>query len=417
MPSLTRNESIQTIKGDTITILDYIAEGGQGEVYKVDYKGQKYALKWYKAPVPPQVFYDNLAKNVDRGAPNEHYLWPIMLTKPYKNSYGYIMELRKPEFHEFSEFLLSQAKFLSYEVMLSAALNIVESFRLLHSLGFSYQDVNEGSFFINPNDGDVLICDNDNVAPNLVNLGVRGMPRYMAPEVVIDATRPNAQTDRFSLAVLLFRLFYIDHPLEGKYTNNLPMMDSTGAHMYGVSPVFCYDPTNEKNRPDPEAQPNVIRRWNMFPPDLQMTFIRAFTNGLKNPNDRITENEWEEALIRTRAMLVRLNGREQFVNCYAKQKIPEGCRIIKFDDYPAIVADGSKLYLCQVDGKSVDHDTVAAVIRASLSDKSVLGIGNLTDSVWKLSVDGHETEIGKNGFARLARGEKIVFNGVKATVL
>ena len=296
MPSLTRNESIQTIKGDTITILDYIAEGGQGEVYKVDYKGQKYALKWYKAPVPPQVFYDNLAKNVDRGAPNEHYLWPIMLTKPYKNSYGYIMELRKPEFHEFSEFLLSQAKFLSYEVMLSAALNIVESFRLLHSLGFSYQDVNEGSFFINPNDGDVLICDNDNVAPNLVNLGVRGMPRYMAPEVVIDATRPNAQTDRFSLAVLLFRLFYIDHPLEGKYTNNLPMMDSTGAHMYGVSPVFCYDPTNEKNRPDPEAQPNVIRRWNMFPPDLQMTFIRAFTNGLKNPNDRITENEWEEAL-------------------------------------------------------------------------------------------------------------------------
>ena len=327
------------------------------------------------------------------------------------------MELRRPEFHEFSEFLLNQARFGSYEVMISAALNIVESFRLLHSLGFSYQDVNEGSFFINPADGDVLICDNDNVAPNLVNLGVRGMPRYMAPEVVIDATRPNTQTDRFSLAVLLFRLFYIDHPLEGKYTNNLPMMDSTGAHMYGVSPIFCYDPSNEKNRPDPESQPNVIKRWNMFPPDLQMTFVRAFTKGLKNPNDRITENEWEEALIRTRAMLVSLSGREQFVNCYAKQKIPEGCRIIKFDDYPSIVADGSKLYLCQVDSRSVDHDTVAAVIRASLSDKAVLGIGNLTDTVWKLSVDGHETEIGKNGFARLARGETIEFNGVKATVL
>ena len=69
MPSLTRNESIQTIKGDNITILDYIAEGGQGEVYKVDYKGQKYALKWYKAPVPPQVFYDNLAKMWTEGLP------------------------------------------------------------------------------------------------------------------------------------------------------------------------------------------------------------------------------------------------------------------------------------------------------------------------------------------------------------
>lgn len=417
MPSLTRNESIQTIKGDNITILDFINEGGQGEVYKVDYRGQKYALKWYKAPIPPQAFYDNLAKNVERGAPNEHYLWPIMLTKRYKNSYGYIMELRKPEYHEFRDFLLNKAGFSSYEVMISVALNIVESFRLLHSLGFSYQDVNEGSFFINPADGDVFICDNDNVAPNLVNLGVRGTPRYMAPEVVTNTMKPNTQTDRFSLAVLLFRLFYVDHPLEGMYTNNLPMMDSMGAYMYGVSPIFCYDPTNEKNRPDPAAQPNVIKRWDLFPPDLKFTFERAFTKGLKNPNDRITENEWEEALIRTRAMLVKLDGREQFINCYAKQKIPDGCRMIKFDDYPAIVADDSKLYLCQVDGRSVDHETVAAVIRASLSDKSVLGIGNLTDSVWKISVDGHETEIRKNGFVRLVRGATIEFNGVKAAVM
>ena len=50
MPSLTRNESVQTIKGNNITILDYIAEGGQGEVYKVDYKGQKYAPAQWPSP-------------------------------------------------------------------------------------------------------------------------------------------------------------------------------------------------------------------------------------------------------------------------------------------------------------------------------------------------------------------------------
>ena len=30
--------------------------------------------------------------------------------------------------------------------------------------GYSYQDLNDGNFFINPQSGDVLICDNDNVA-------------------------------------------------------------------------------------------------------------------------------------------------------------------------------------------------------------------------------------------------------------
>lgn len=367
--------------------------------------------------MPPRLFYDNLKCNVDRKPPSSSFLWPKALTMPHKNSYGYVMEFRRPEFYEFENFLTNGAKFASYEAVIAAALNIVKNIRILHDLELCYQDINEGSFFINPKNGDVLICDNDNVAPNLVNLGIRGTPRYMAPEVVTNAAKPNIQTDRFSLAVLLFRLFYVDHPLEGKYTNNVPLMDTTGARIYGFSPIFCYDPVNYSNRPSPGAQSNVIKRWKLFPPDLQTTFTRAFTKGLKNPDERINESEWENVLIRTRAMLVKLDGREQFFNCYAKQKIPEGCRIIKFNDFPVIVADGSKLYMCQVDSGSSDHDTVAAVIRASLTDKSVLGIANLTDSVWKFSVDGHHIEIGRNGFARLARGETIEFNGVKAVVM
>lgn len=417
MPSLKQNETVSTVKGDKLKILDYIAEGGQGEVYKVEYRGNIYALKWYKPPVPGKAFYNNLFKNVSRGAPNGNYLWPKMLTVPYKNSYGYIMELCGKEFHEFSEFLLDDVRFSSYEVMILAALNIVESFRLLHSMGFSYQDVNEGSFFINPKNGDVLICDNDNVAPNFVNLGIRGMPRYMAPEVVIDEVRPNTQTDRFSLAVILFRLFYIDHPLEGKYTNNIPLTDAIGANIYGVSPLFCFDPLNDKNRPDPKTQPNVIARWNLYPPDLKLTFIRAFTKGLKNINERITENEWEDALVKTRSMLVRPDGREQFINCYAKQKIPQGTRMMIFPDYPAIVSDNSKLYMCQVDNMSADYYTVAAIIKKSVTDKNVLGICNLTDFIWTIKFDGHEIKIGKNEFVKLIRKATLEFNGVLVKVL
>lgn len=416
MPSLTRGEKIPTIQlNETVEVMEYIAEGGQGEVYKVNYNGRVYALKWYKNPVPPDAFYQNLASNVKKGAPNEHYLWPLMLTEKYKGSYGYIMELRLSKYHEFGDFLqprVSNTNFRSYEVLVTAALNIVESFRILHSMGYSYQDVNEGGFFINPEDGDVLICDNDNVAPFGVNLGVKGFPRYMAPEVVTNHNRPNTHSDRFSLAVLLFRLFYIDHPLEGRYTIQFPLTDAIGARLFGIDPIFCYDPNNDKNRPIPEAQPNVVKRWGMYPPDLQYMFTKAFTSGMKDINNRITEVEWEETLVRVRGMLVRLDGRERFINAYAKQQIPTGCKFLKLPDYVVVLGNNSKIYNCHTDQYSADYMTVTGIVKSSLSDKNVLGLGNVSGDVWTVTTKDNQTvNVKPNGYAKLETGMKIDFGG------
>lgn len=418
MPSLVKGERIPTIKlTEAAEIIEYLAEGGQGEVYKVNYNGRLCALKWYKRPAPPDAFYENLAGNVKKGAPNEHYLWPLMLTARYKGSYGYIMELRPDKYHECSEFMMGYVRFRNYEALITAALNIVESFRLLHSMGYSYQDVNEGGFFINPADGDVLICDNDNVAPFGINLGVKGFPRYMAPEVVINKTRPNTHSDRFSLAVLLFRLFYIDHPLEGRYTVQFPLTDAIGAQLYGVTPLFCYDPNNDRNRPDPRAQPNVIRRWNMYPPDLNVTFTKAFTNGLKDINNRITELEWEETLVRVRGMLVNLGGKEQFINVYAKQRIPNGCRFLKLPEYVVVLGNNSKIYSCHTDRHSADYTTVSGVARSSITDKNVLGLGNLSKVTWKATArDGQRADIPPNQYVKLSAGMKIDFGGASGEI-
>ena len=78
---------------------------------------------------------------------------------------------------------------LSYAFILlvkeAISLDICCAFRALHLKGLSYQDLNDGNFFINGETGRVLICDNDNVAPDGDNTtGIRGKARYMAPEVV-----------------------------------------------------------------------------------------------------------------------------------------------------------------------------------------------------------------------------------------
>lgn len=64
--------------------------------------------------------------------------------------------------------------------------------------------------FFDPDTGDVLICDNDNVSANGIdNSSVYGTPRFMAPEIVMGQAKPSRNTDLYSLAVLLFYMFTI----------------------------------------------------------------------------------------------------------------------------------------------------------------------------------------------------------------
>lgn len=401
----------------TVRILNYIAEGGQGEVYKVEYQGREYALKWYSKMQPSDAFYENLKHNIQIGAPKQYFLWPIAITEKIRGKFGYIMALRPSNYREYGEFLLGEARFKSWDLLFKAALNIVESYFALHSMGYSYQDLNEGSFFIDPQNGNVLICDNDNVAPFGVNLGVKGFPRYMAPEVVTNKTRPNAHTDRFSLAIILFRLFYIDHPLEGKYTIQFPLTDNYGAQLFGENPIFVYDPKNEVNRPDPEAHPNLIRRWPMFPPDLTAAFTKAFTDGLKDINSRITEQQWREILVKARGMLVVINGKEQFVNCYNPKNLPNGCRLLHTEDQIIALAPNSILYRCQIDKLSTDYQSPVGLVRASNADQSVFGLGNLSNMEWKVSLPNRNpVVVPPKAFAPLIPGTVIDFGNTRGKV-
>ena len=417
MPTLKRGDEIPLANRSKIRVVSFIDEGGQGEVYRVLMAGEEYALKWYSKITPSDDFYDNLLHNIRMGSPAGYFLWPIALTEKVKGKFGYIMKLRPENYRKYSEFLTGEARFVSWDTLFVAALNITDGFMKLHSLGYSYQDLNEGSFFIDPQNGDVLICDNDNVAPFGVNLGVKGMPKYMAPEVVTDRERPNTHSDRYSLAVILFRLFYIDHPLEGKYTVQFPLTDENGTMLFGEEPLFVYDPVNKKNRPLPGAHDNVIRRWQMFPPDMTAAFTKAFTEGLKNIDSRITELQWFDVLIRARGMLVRLDGREQFVNCYNPSTVPDGCRLLRTQSQIIALAPESTLYACQTDRTSTDYLTPSGCVRASNSDPSVYGLGNLTEDTWVAALPGRQpVRVPPRKFAPLIPGTVIDFGNLSGKV-
>jgi serine/threonine protein kinase len=287
--------------GKSAKIVRKLGEGGQGVVYEAVIEEKSYALKWYTCEFSDKnEFIKNLRKNIEKKPPDSQFLWPLYFVNEQNGSFGYVMDLRPKEYADFADILTARVKFPSMENRILAALNFVSAFRSLHRKGFSYQDLNDGNFFVNVQTGDVLICDNDNVTGGNVKNpgGVGGKPGYMAPEVVTGEDHPSMLSDYYSLGVILFKLFVMHDPLMGALYHKTDIMGpEEQLELYGRNPVFIFDPRNETNRPVPEIDKPALKLWPFYPKLFQDAFIKTFVDGMKNPLARLPENEWLKILI------------------------------------------------------------------------------------------------------------------------
>ncbi len=410
MQELKKGEKINLTSGAFVTIEKELGRGGQGIVYLVDLNGEKKALKWY-IKTPDDKFYKNLEHNIMNGAPSEVFLWPEYLTKKEKGSFGYVMKLRPKNYFEFGNFLLAKKSFRSYSAMLAAALNICKGFMMLHRFGYSYQDLNDGNFFIDPDNGDVLICDNDNVMPQGEKSGIMGKARYMAPEIVAGGV-PDKYSDRFSLSVILFMLFYANHPFEGAKVVACPCMtESFEKKFYGTEALFIYDPTDKCNLPVRGIHQNVIRRWPAFPSKLREIFIQEFSQDkLKNPNNRMIESLWEKTVVSIRDSLVRCPycGEETFIEedskCMDCSKPVDTSHQLKIGTRSVMLTKRTKVY--------IDNDNIPdAEIVAHPNDPSKILMKNLSSNNWTAETPSGKIKVVEpNGMMPVNPGIKISFS-------
>lgn len=384
MTELIKGTKVTLLNGGFVTINRELGRGGQGIVYLVDHNGKQKALKWY-LNAPDQNFYNNLNANIINGAPSNAFLWPEAITEKQKGSYGYVMALRPQNYFEFGNYLLAKKSFKSFTAMMAAAMKICNGFMMLHRFGYSYQDLNDGNFFIDPTNGDVLICDNDNVMPQGEKSGIMGKARYMAPEIVAGGI-PDKYSDRFSLSVILFMLFYANHPFEGAKVVACPCMtESYEKKFYGSEALFIYNPCDKSNLPVKGIHQNVIRRWPVFPQKLRDTFIQEFSEEmLKNPTKRMIEQSWEKLIASLRDTLVICPhcGEETFIEesdaehkCINCGKSIPVANFLQLGSRTLPLTNKTQLYL--------DYDnTPDARVAAHPQDSSLLLIQNLSQDTW-----------------------------------
>jgi serine/threonine protein kinase len=435
---LTPGQVVQTVmSGEDCRVERFLGGGGQGEVYRATWAGGQYALKWYfpHTATPEQsVALQRLLKH--HRPPSDRFLWPLDLaTSPQVRGYGYLMRLRELRFHSLYD-LVTQRIDPTFSALSTAAIQLVDSFHKLHADGLCYRDISFGNAFFDPQTGEVLICDNDNVAENRSPVtGVLGTPDFMAPELVRMEALPSRQTDLFSLAVLLFYMFCNSHPLVGKRILAIRSWDYPARKkMFGLEPLFIFDPDDDSNAavdrsldPYGEAGDNALCTWPLYPQLLRDLFTKAFTAGLRDADHgRVTEGEWKLALGKLQDSLLRscLCGKESFFDaaqldaggnyqkrCWNCGQIPPLPFRLQVGKLAIVLNSDTRLNAHHLEDHS-DFDAIAPVAEVTRhpTNRHVLGLKNLSDGRWvATTADGAVKDVEPGKSIVLAKGTRIAF--------
>ena len=381
---LTLNQEV-VVNNTKYIVAQVFGEGGQGEVYLVKSDTNEYALKLYK-DVPSDDFLYNLKENIFKGSPCNTFIWPKEFVQLDNNTYGYIMDVRPNRFKSFVKYLNGAVKFKDTKVMIRFCIQLCQSFKKLHEMGYSYQDLNDGSFFFDPDNGDLLICDNDNVTANKKNLGILGKMRYMAPEIVRGEEMPDVHSDRFSLAIILFLTLCLGNPFEGERLKDYDFIDEVAEfEMFGKNPIYVYHKDNCSNRPIRGYHQALLKRYPLLPLYIKEAFHKTFVDGLKDrENQRVTELEWLKLLTKYRDELIKcscgnlyaygLYETNQIRNCpYCNQAKPSRARLIVNKRY-VLLDLHSNIYKDAIDKYSNEYDTVIGSVIQSKNNQNIWGI-------------------------------------------
>jgi DNA-binding helix-hairpin-helix protein with protein kinase domain len=420
--------------GERAMIHSFLGGGAQGEVYLIKTeKGDSLALKWYHKAQSTKGQCEILLNLIRQGAPSKHFLWPIeVLTLDQAVGFGYTMPLRSPKKVGLND-LMNDKVSPSFQILLETCIHFTQAFKQLHSRGFCYSDINFGNLFFDPETGEVEVCDNDNIVINgHESMGVLGTLRFMAPEIVRGESKPNTETDLFSLSVLLFYMLFIHHPLEGRREQSIRCLDLPAMRqLYGTQALFIFDPEDKSNRPVAGLQNNPLLYWDIYPDFMKVIFIKAFTAGMNHPQRRVRESEWTSTLQQLQDQLQWCRcGAENFFDpeakaegaCWScKKSLPVPIRM-ELGRCHLVLNHNSCLWPRHLhpSGKNPSHSGGKAMARVVQhpSIAHLWGLQNETTSTWSAQLpNGQEQKVLPGQKITVAQNTTIRFGSIEGHIL
>ena len=425
-----------------LTVKKKLGEGGQGTVYLVEGSHGPQAIKWYNLEQSTEEQKQSISSLVRTGPPQgvagQRFIWPLdLVTLPNEACFGYLMPLiDTSKFVVLGEVQAHLKPAPGFQALCEISYQAANSYRALHLTGHCYRDISAGNLMFDTKKGEVLICDNDNVGVNRQSESqVWGTMEYMAPEVVRKEANPSTETDLHSLAVLLFNLWVWHHPMHGDMEAKIRVWDLPAKRrIYGEQPVFIFDPHDKRNQlPSDPAYATAAKRWGFCPKSLQRLFVRAFTEGLKNPANRVTEGEWQSLFRQLKDNIISCpsDGAENvwdvnstnFHCWHCNKAIPVPPKLVfqqASGKHYLLLTHATKMLKRHINPSvsEADASMIIGQVVQNPANPQVWGIRNETSTPWLADfANGTTKEIPPQKSAPLNAGLQLNINGVKAQVI
>ncbi|MGN0465518.1 MAG: hypothetical protein ACI4F9_04115 [Lachnospiraceae bacterium] len=403
-----REDRLSTHRANKITIKEKKKSTCEYDIYIVKYGETIKEFRWFKKSLEnkemKQLYGKIIPKITKEDCPDNLILWPLDIVGK-SNQFGYIRESIGDEYEQFLEIVNGREK-LPYKKKIDIALQIVYAYKLLGEEKLLYSSLAE-SIWVNKSTGKIMIEDIIEVEEREKLREV--YPRFVAPEIV-EGAESDIYSHRFSLAIILFMLLCNGHPLEGKKSVVPCISSNLRKELYGEKASFIMG-NAEDNAPDEIIHADVKKIWKKMPIYIKELFRRDFSeSGIKNPETRVTEQEWFIALTRFRSDIIKCqycsnealtvgDGRDGTYICDACKKETKTEFELDLGDYSIPWAVDSRIYYCQIDEECNAKDALKAVAKiiANKANPKMLGIKNMGEEKWNAKTSaGQEKIVTKN---------------------
>jgi DNA-binding helix-hairpin-helix protein with protein kinase domain len=286
-----------------------VHSGGEGTIYFTT--DNRYVVKVYHRPSPekPKLLSHILDLGKTLGDDEQYLAWPLgIINQVNGKAHVGVVTRRVPSTHQalvkliyspvdaVEQFRLGRS-WLEY---LKIARGTAAAVRAIHGKGMAHGDVHLKNFLANPTSAEVVMIDLDGlIVKGFLPPQVKGMPGFIAPEVVMGISKPDELTDRYSLAVLVLWILLLRNVMLTQicYDPDDQMHDDELG--YGKYACFSENPGDRRNW-IPRIGTPLFRRGALsirtLTPKLQELTDRALIQGLHTPSKRPMSYEWENAL-------------------------------------------------------------------------------------------------------------------------
>jgi DNA-binding helix-hairpin-helix protein with protein kinase domain len=294
-----------------------VHRGGEGSIYFTT--DGRYIVKLYhhaaadKQRLLQQVL--DLGRNL--GEDEQFLAWPLGIVDRLNGQpHVGVVTRRVPETHvPLYKLIYSPVEAVtqfqqgrSWLEYLKMARGTAAAVRAIHGKGMAHADIHLKNFLVHPTSGEVVLIDLDGlVVKGFLPPQVKGMPGFIAPEVLMGKSRPEELTDRYSLAVLVLWILLLRNVMQTQrcYDDEDPQHDDELG--YGQHACFSENAADRRNWVANIGTP-LFRRgalsFHALTPRLQELTERALIAGLHDPARRPQSQEWERALAEAYDVLV-----------------------------------------------------------------------------------------------------------------